>query len=66
MPSTPAASATRTPAHAADPRAQYLLFDTERLAVTFHRVAYDVAACVAAMRAAGLPEEMISRVELGY
>lgn len=56
----------RTPAHAADPRAQYLLFDTERLAVTFHRVAYDVAACVAAMRAAGLPEEMISRVELGY
>lgn len=56
----------RTPPHATDPRAQYLIFDTDRLGVTFHRVAYDVAACVAAMRAVGLPEEMLNRVELGY
>lgn len=56
----------RTPSHEADPRAQYLLFDTATLGVSFCRVAYDVAACVAAMKAAGLPEEMISRVELGY
>ena len=56
----------RTPSQVADPRAQYLLFDSARLGVTFHRVGYDVAACVAAIRAAGLPEEMIGRVELGY
>ena len=56
----------RTPAHRADPRAQYLLFDTITLGVTFRRVAYDVTACVSALRTADLPEEMISRIELGY
>jgi predicted phosphodiesterase len=56
----------RTPSHRADPRAQYLLFDTVTLGVTFRRVAYDITACASALRAADLPEEMISRVELGY
>lgn len=56
----------RTPAHQPDPRAQYLLFNLETRGAKFRRVPYDVAATVAACKKAGLPEEMIGRIELGY
>jgi predicted phosphodiesterase len=56
----------RTPAHRSDPRAQYLLFDSDNLSVIFVRVDYDVQATIAAMKDAGLPDEMMSRMELGY
>ncbi len=56
----------RTPSHQADQRAQYLLFDTVTLGAVFHRVLYDLSACVEAFRATDLPEEMVSRIELGY
>jgi len=56
----------RTPSREADPRAQYLLFDSDNFSVSFIRVAYDMRACITAMREAGLPEEMMSRVESGY
>ncbi|QTX33375.1 YfcE family phosphodiesterase [Aminithiophilus ramosus] len=41
-----------------DPRASYALLDIVdgRVYVTHHRVAYDVSACLAALRRAGLPE----------
>jgi len=57
-----------------DNRAQYLIYehlenhskyDPGGL-VTFHRVAYDIKACLDAMRKAGLPDEMIKKIELGY
>ncbi|WP_269533841.1 metallophosphoesterase [Chitinimonas sp. BJYL2] len=43
--------------------AAYALFDTDTLTLTYRRVPYDVAGAVAAMRAAGLPEVLASRLE---
>ena len=48
-----------------DPRAAYAILDTERRAVTAHRVAYDIAATQHQMIAAGLPEALIARLPLG-
>ncbi len=48
-----------------DPRAAYALYDSEARAVTFHRVAYDVAAVQAQMRAAGLPRWLSERLAVG-
>lgn len=45
------------------PAAAYALFDTEQQMLTYRRVPYDSAAAVAAMRAAGLPELLASRLE---
>jgi len=56
----------RTPIQNPDPRAQYLVFDTDNLSATFIRVAYNIKACIAAIKAAGLSDEMMGRVELGY
>jgi diadenosine tetraphosphatase ApaH/serine/threonine PP2A family protein phosphatase len=56
----------RTPIQKPDPRAQYLIYDTDKLSATFIRVAYNIKACIAVMKAAGLSEEIIGRVELGY
>jgi predicted phosphodiesterase len=49
-----------------DPRAGYLLADTDSGQVTWHRVEYDVPATQAAMRAAGLPAHLIGRLSLGW
>ena len=41
-----------------DPRASYLVLDTDDRVVTWHRVAYDIEAVDAAMVAAGLPRRL--------
>jgi len=48
-----------------DPRAAYLVLDTEQGRVTWHRVAYDVALAARRIRAAGLPERLAGRLALG-
>lgn len=45
-----------------DPRAAYVLFDEEENRLFLRRVEYDVAGAVAAVKAAGLPEKMVSRL----
>ena len=48
-----------------DPRASYLILDTEAGTVTWQRVPYDVAAVGTAMRAAGLPARLADRLRYG-
>ncbi|MGN0853864.1 MAG: metallophosphoesterase family protein [Kiritimatiellia bacterium] len=48
-----------------DPRASYVLFDMARRQIRFRRLAYDVAAAQARIRAAGLPERCAARLEVG-
>ncbi len=48
-----------------DPRAAWLLLDTERQQAEWRRSAYDVAAAGAAIRDAGLPASLADRLEFG-
>lgn len=48
-----------------DPRAAFALYDSELGCVIFRRVMYDIAAAQSAIRAAGLPERLASRLESG-
>ena len=48
-----------------DPRACGLIYDTGAQTITRYRVPYDIAAVQAKIRAAGLPEFLASRLELG-
>jgi len=48
-----------------DPRASYLLLDTERGTAMWGRTAYDIDAVQAAMRAAGLPPRLADRLAVG-
>ncbi len=48
-----------------DPRAAWLLLDTDSATATWRRVPYDVRATQADMRAARLPRRLIDRLELG-
>ena len=48
-----------------DPRAMYATFDTETLAFTFYRVAYDHHAAADAILQAGLPAWLAARLALG-
>ena len=48
-----------------DPRAAWLELDPDAMTVRFHRVAYDVEAAGAAIRAAGLPEGLAERLRYG-
>ena len=48
-----------------DPRASYLILDMDVHTATWQRVAYDVAAVGAAMRAAGLPAHLSDRLRHG-
>lgn len=48
-----------------DPDASYAIVDTGQAEVTWHRVAYDIAATQAAMKAAGLPERLVARLDHG-
>jgi len=43
----------------------YALFDTDKMQLTFYRVAYDHAAAAAAIRRAGLPAYFADRLERG-
>jgi diadenosine tetraphosphatase ApaH/serine/threonine PP2A family protein phosphatase len=49
-----------------DPRAAFLVYDTERKAVTFFRIPYDIAAAQEKIFAAGLPERLAIRLEEGH
>ena len=48
-----------------DPRASYLVLDMERNEARWGRVAYDISATQAAMRARKLPERLIARLDYG-
>jgi len=48
-----------------DPRACYVVFDSEELEFEFHRVEYDIAATQQKMTEASLPKTLISRLEAG-
>jgi diadenosine tetraphosphatase ApaH/serine/threonine PP2A family protein phosphatase len=48
-----------------DPRASYAILDPEADAITWHRVAYDIAAVQDAMRVVGLPTRLIERLAYG-
>jgi diadenosine tetraphosphatase ApaH/serine/threonine PP2A family protein phosphatase len=48
-----------------DPRASYAIVDTDAARCTWHRVAYDIGTVQAAMRKAGLPERLASRLAIG-
>lgn len=48
-----------------DPRASYLVLDTEAWTVTWRRVAYDFATVQRAIRSAGLPRRLADRLAIG-
>jgi len=48
-----------------DPRASYVMVDTEAREVLFHRLAYDISATQQRMAQAELPEALISRLAVG-
>jgi len=48
-----------------DPRASWLLLDTEEPTAVFHRTDYDIAGAAAAIRAARLPDSLAERLEYG-
>lgn len=48
-----------------DPRASYVIYDTASRTIRFRRLEYDVAAAQARIRAAGLPERLAARLEVG-
>jgi len=48
-----------------DPRASFAIFDDEAATVTFWRVPYDVPAAQAAIRQAGLPDRLATRLATG-
>jgi len=49
-----------------DPRAAYVLLDTDNLSMEYRRVRYDIAATQELMRKAGLPRRNIVRLERGW
>jgi diadenosine tetraphosphatase ApaH/serine/threonine PP2A family protein phosphatase len=48
-----------------DPRAAWLVLDTNAPSATWHRTSYDIAGAAAAIRAARLPESLAERLEYG-
>jgi putative phosphoesterase len=48
-----------------DPRAAYAVVNLDAMSVETHRVGYDIGAVMEAVRAAGLPSEIGSRLEKG-
>ena len=48
-----------------DSRAAWLELDTERWQARYHRVPYDIDGAAAAIRAAGLPDVLAERLEVG-
>jgi diadenosine tetraphosphatase ApaH/serine/threonine PP2A family protein phosphatase len=49
-----------------DSRAAYGLLDTEAQTFTFHRISYPIEITQARMRARGLPQRLIDRLEVGH
>lgn len=48
-----------------DPRAAYVLYDTDQPRLTYCRVEYDIAAAQAQIRAEGLPDVLANRLAIG-
>ena len=48
-----------------DPRAAYAIYDSDRMAITFHRVAYDRPTTQLKMKEKGLPRYLWMRLEFG-
>jgi len=48
-----------------DPRAAYLVLDSDRNVARWNRVRYDIAGTQAAMRRAGLPDRLVARLDYG-
>jgi diadenosine tetraphosphatase ApaH/serine/threonine PP2A family protein phosphatase len=48
-----------------DPRAAWMLLDTDRGYARYHRCEYDVAGAASAIRSAGLPDSLAERLEYG-
>jgi predicted phosphodiesterase len=48
-----------------DPRASWLLLDTDAMTASFQRTDYDIAGAAAAIRAARLPDSLAERLEYG-
>ena len=48
-----------------DPRAAWLLLDTERQTAIYQRAEYDIAGAQAAIRAARLPDSLAERLQYG-
>jgi diadenosine tetraphosphatase ApaH/serine/threonine PP2A family protein phosphatase len=48
-----------------DPRAAWLLLDTDRESASYRRCEYDIARAAAAIRAARLPDSLAERLEYG-
>jgi len=48
-----------------DPRASYVIYNPKTRMVHFRRLEYDIAAAQAKIRAAGLPERLAQRLEVG-
>lgn len=49
-----------------DPRAAFLLYDTGKQSITFHRVPYDIHGTQKKILAAGLPERLAERLAEGH
>ncbi len=49
-----------------DPRAGFLVYDTDRPELVWRRVGYDVAATQATMRRVGLPDWLVERLAIGH
>ena len=48
-----------------DPRAAYAIYDSDRMSVAFHRVAYDRPTTQRKMKEKGLPRYLWMRLEFG-
>lgn len=49
-----------------DPRASYLILDTEALTITYHRIEYPIRETQAKMHEVGLPSRLITRLDHGW
>lgn len=49
-----------------DPRSSFLVYDTRKKQITFHRVEYDITSTSEKIMAAGLPERLAERLKLGW
>lgn len=49
-----------------DPRASFLILDTDLDTITWHRVDYDIKGVQEAMRAVDLPSNLVARLSAGY
>ena len=49
-----------------DPRAAYLILDTDKMTIEHHRVEYPIEVTQEKMRIAGLPRRLIDRLDYGW